>query len=495
MTTTDGAADAGPDAGGPATRWTFSFPVTNFTTPFVATGKDGSVAIGGTYTGAPTIGTTTLPQVTAGLGVFVLRLDPNGKLVWVKGWNPPAVGSDNAVILSAVAIGDDNRVYAAGDGANFSFGTNGAVPAAPSAAATERHGFIVRFAPVDGTVEGITVITAQLGASARQLKLDRAGNTMVVAGSFMGTLFFDGGGTVTTSATCMNTFCGVFAASYDGATPAATWAKSATIANGSATGTTKVHDVAVADDVVVAASFLGSSAAWTGTATTKPAAGLSGVEDALIVKLANNGGLVWMQVYGDPSTMSGGAPDGALPSFPNSVAIAKDKTVFLGGQFNKRVKLGSTTLVAPAPSSGTAQPTDGYFAGLSATTGDALWARAVSGPETEDVPSVMAMSGGDVIAAARYQSGSIVIDGKPLANPASDGAGIALLRYTTAGTLVAAVSSNGLQAGLGPKLSPLANDGVALGIGMTGKISLGPLSASSDGAGTKPSMFYAGFTP
>jgi hypothetical protein len=107
----------------------------------------------------------------------------------------------------------------------------------------------------------------------------------------------------------------------------------------------------------------------------------------------------------------------------------------------------------------------------------------------------MAMSGGDVIAAARYQSGSIVIDGKPLANPASDGAGIALLRYTTAGTLVAAVSSNGLQAGLGPKLSPLANDGVALGIGITGAISLGPLSASSDGAGTKPSMFYAGFTP
>jgi hypothetical protein len=493
--TTDGAADSGADAHVSETRWAFSFPVTSFSTPYIATGADGSVAITGTYVGSPTVGTTVLPQATA-QGIFVARLDPKGVPVWVKGWNVPQIpGTPDFIAgVTAVALGDDNRVYLAGDGSNFSFGSGGDVPVVPvGGTGAERHGFVVRFKAADGAVDGITLVKAQAGASARQLKLDRLADSMVIAGSFTGTLSFDETAT-TVGATCGNGFCGIFAAKYDGATPTVTWAKSGTIANASVSGS-KMHDIAINDDVVIAASFVGTAASWTGAASPENAVGLSSAEDVLIVKLANNGGLVWMKAYGDPSALTGPAPDGAQPASPNSVTIAKDKTVFVGGSFDKRVKLGSTTLTAPPPSSGPNQPSDGFFAALSATTGDALWARAVSGADSEDVPSVMAFSGGDVLAAARYQSGGIVVDGKPLENPATDGAGIALLRYTTAGTLVSAVSTKGLRAGLGPKVAPLPGDGIAVAVGMTGTMSLGPFSASSDVGGTKPSMIYGGFTP
>src|SRR5262249_2000322 len=154
----------------------------------------------------------------------------------------------------------------------------------------------------------------------------------------------------------------------------------------------------------------------------------------------------------------------------------------------------STTLTAPAPASG-GQLNDGWFGALSATNGDGLWARAVTGTAYETVTSVMAFPTGDVAIMARYQSGGIVIDTKPLENPATDGAGLALLRYTTSGSIVSALSSKGLNAAFGPQIAPLPNEGVAIDLCMSGSIALGPFSATSDASGTKPSMVLGAFSP
>lgn len=472
------SGDAGADVQVAGLRWSFSFAIDNYAGPFMATSSDGHVAIAANYSGQPTVGTTVMPN--AAPGVLVALLDPQGKVVWARGFD---VTGDKFGI-TGVEIGDDNRVYVAGDGANFDFGSGVTLPAvAADGGGTDRHGFVVRFAAAGGTSDGINVFTATGGSKAGHVKVARSGSSMVVAGTFSGMLGFAPGKSAT--AACGNTPCGYFAARYDGDTVA--WVTTGIAANTTGNFGVDMHGIAFADDIVLGGSFVGTSVTWTGGSAIS-AASTDTAEDMYIVKLASNGGLTWAKVYGDTTTTNAGA------SFPNTVTIAKDKTVFIGGGFNRKLVLGTQTLTAPPPNTGPQQD-DGVFAALDSSNGSVLWARSASGPAFEDVGSVMSFANGDVMAAIRYQSGGIVVDGKGLENPDVDGAGVALLRYNTAGTLVSAMSSKGIGGAFGPKVALLPNDGIAFSISMVGSFTLGPFAATSANNGMSKSMIYGGFTP
>lgn len=315
---------------------------------------------------------------------------------------------------------------------------------------------------------------------------------MIVAGGFRGTIDFDDTATKTANAICTNSIiCGLFAASFDGAIPAVNWVTSGTVAN--ATDNGSVHDVDFQDDIALVASFTGDSVAWQG-GKTAPAVGFTGAADVLVVKLASSGGATWLASHGDPSGSDAGAPSGASRVDPNNVVIAKDKTIVVTGDFNGRVKVGSTTLTATV-STGPSQLDDGYIAGFSANDGSGLWAKQVSGNDFETVPALLALSSGNVLAATRYRSGGIVVDNTLLATPAPNGAGLALLEYTTGGVLASATSSASMDRGLGPRLAHLPNDGIGIAMAINGKLKLGPLSITSGSNGTAPTTFFAGYTP
>lgn len=89
----------------------------------VAVDEDGSIVIGGTFQGQATFGDQTVTAQVRHLrqrAVFVARLDPAGKVSWIR-----QVGFANAATQVSVAIGPDRNIFVGASGVG-SIGKDGA---------------------------------------------------------------------------------------------------------------------------------------------------------------------------------------------------------------------------------------------------------------------------------------------------------------------------------------------------------------------------------
>jgi cysteine-rich repeat protein len=138
---------------------------------YLAVDAVGNVYLVGAFSSTVTFGTTTLEPVAVGDDGFVVKMDPNGAVVWARAI--ASVGSDSA---RAVAVDDIGNVYVGGRyGAEMTLDT-GVALTAPGGI---QDGFVVKLDP-----DGVALWARRIGGSTgsdvvNDLALDAAGNVVV----------------------------------------------------------------------------------------------------------------------------------------------------------------------------------------------------------------------------------------------------------------------------------------------------------------------------
>lgn len=347
--------------------------------------KDGSgnLYIAGTFAD-PTLvfGSTVIPNPTS-VGLFLLKLDNAGNVVWVK--NTKGYGGLGNTEAVAVAIDPAGNIFMAGYYTDsVTFGSTTLVNAAPFGS----NVFLVKYNASGNVVWAKD--SHGLGGNdiATSIATDGSGNIFVSGAYTSSTISFDGVNLFNSAGENM------FVVKYD-TSGHAVWGNSAV------TDSDYVQNAATATDasgnVFVTGGFSGTSVAF-GSTTLTNAGGSSGTEQIFLAKYDNTGSLAWAKSPG-----GGGQSDLAY-----SMTTDAAGNIYIGGFFGALpVTFGSTTLTNFGP-----------FIARYNTAGVAAWAKGADAASSGGVYALAGDAFGHLYAAGGYNL-PLTFDGITLAAPAS----------------------------------------------------------------------------
>ena len=272
----------------------------NITAVKHAVGADGSVYLGGSFSGTVNLGGNSL--TSAGTGLMVARVNAAGDWKWAIAMSDTASASINAITTDA-----NGNLYVAGQ-----YGGTLSVPgkSALVAAGSSQHLFLARINPVDGSVVWIQEAGANTASNSASIRgMATFGSSIYVCGHFTGSGVLFGGTNL--SASMLNAFLGKLDSNGNWL-----WAR------GAGGGKDDIATAITADsdgNVYVTGEF-GATTATFGTTTLTSA----GQRDLFLAKLDSNGAWTF-------AVRAGGATDDR----GTALAWAQDTgSLFLVGEFS-----------------------------------------------------------------------------------------------------------------------------------------------------------------
>jgi len=338
---------------------------------------NGGVVVAGMFEGtSATIGSVTLTnansQATTSPDIFVARLSAAGQ--WTQAVQAGGPSIDSATDLVVNPTTGTATVVGSFVGGTCTFGTRTLTGASSNAL------FVARLNAAGTWAQAVGVVSSGAPNAASGVALDAAGNAVVSGYRFGGGAVQFGSITLTSSSTV------AFVARLS---MAGTWTQAvqATTAGGFVAGGPVAVDAN--DNVVVAGNFRNGPATFGSyTLTYTP-----DFDNMFVARLSSAG--VW--------TQAAQVADCGR-SFPNSLALAADGSVWVAGQFGSPLaRFGTTTLTNPSTTPippSTALTVDVFVARLSAT---GSWTYAAqAGGLNDDYPTAVRLDGSRVLVAGTF---------------------------------------------------------------------------------------------
>lgn len=328
----------------------------------------GGVVVAGNFSSATaTIGSVTLTNSSTqptNEDMFVARLSAAGQ--WTQAVQ---AGGPSIDVISDLVVNPANgtaTVVGYFVGGTCAFGPRSLTGASSSAL------FVARLNTSGTWTQAVGVTSTGAPNSASGVALDAAGNAVVCG-------FFQGGGTVQFGSTTLTSSSATaFVARLS---VAGTWTQAVQAATGSG-GFAAAGQVAVdaAGNVVIAGNFRDASVSFSTSTLTYTAP----FDNLFVARLSSAG--VW--------TQAAQAVDSGR-SFPNSISLAADGSVWMAGQFGSPlIRFGTTTLTNPSTTPippSTTPSVDIFVARLSAA---GSWTYATqAGGLNDDFPSTVLLDG------------------------------------------------------------------------------------------------------
>lgn len=328
----------------------------------VAVDAGGNVVVTGLYRNTASFdlwpGTTTLTSVGSD-DVFVLKLDPNGNLVWLRSF-----GGESTDFGNAVAVDVTGNIYTAGEFGstadfdpgvgNFNLSSKG-----------NRDAFVSKL-DANGNFVWARAFGDGLADTVNAVAVDGSGNVLI-AGSFQGTVDFEpwAAHPSLTAAGALHAFVAKF-----GPQGSLVWAKSF----GGSTGTT-ARSVAVDSlgNVYTGGNFNGTTDFDPGSGVTDLTAVAN--HDAFVSKLDADGNFVWARSFGGNSVAS-----------VEGIGADTIGNVFAGGYFFGTVDFDPGSGITNLTSAGSSDPflvklgSDGVTNPTTTTTTTTTTVPVVGGP-------------------------------------------------------------------------------------------------------------------
>ncbi|MEI7607441.1 MAG: SBBP repeat-containing protein [Rhodospirillaceae bacterium] len=389
----------------------------------IATDGSGNVYVTGNYRGTvdfdPGVGTANLTS-NGGADVFIEKLDSSGAFVWVKSF-----GGSADDVGCGVAVDGSGNVYVTGafwSEVDFD-------PGVGTANLTSNGVEDVFIEKLDSS--GAYVWTKTFGAAdldrAEGIAVDNSGN-VVVTGYFHDTVDFDpGAGTYSLSASVQD----IFVEKLD-SSGAFVWAKSFV---GSTVGVGSGVAMDGSGNVYITGYFMN-------TVDFDPGAGIANLTTnagtaVFIEKLDSSGNYVWAKAVGDTGVDSG-----------NGIAVDGSGNVYATGSFTGTVDFD--------PGAGTANLTGNgvgsVFIEKLDSSGNYVWAKAVSGSSTNSGNGVAVDDSGNVYTTGSFSGAADFDPGAGTANLTSNGGtGVFIEKLDSSGNYVWAkgFGGSGNDAGTG----------------------------------------------
>ena len=387
------AADTGPKSTG-TLQWVDHFG-TNFTAFRLVTDSSGNSIVAGAYfayTGVK-LGSYTAPTTQMGDALLV-KLDPQGKVIWIKPFGGP---QDDA--FNAVGVDEKGDVYVAGN-------TVGGITIKDIIAGPAR--FIAKFSGTDGAPVWDHAYSGD--AVGQSINLDVRGGTVAFADAFSGNLTYDTG----TGKTVTATFGGIdiFLTVVDPTTGATQWTKVfGSSGDDHAAGLSVGADgsMAISDDFLgPLKGVLASPIMPTGTAF-----------NGAICRFDKAGNALWAKGFGDPTNLNMGI---------NTVSFAGGRIAF-GGYFTGGINFGDGQ-------HGTAGADDAFVAVIDDTSQNTLWSDAFGGSGIDTDYGIALDAWNNVVATGITLSPDFKVDGKSPPSPSPRTQALFLLKWNAAGKLL-----------------------------------------------------------
>ena len=388
----------------------------------VATDAAGNVYLGGFFAGTGTLGSFVLEGPEFGGVLFVAKLDPQGRPLWVRqtGGNPRAQ-------VQGLAVSPSGEVYLVGGfngeitlGAFTLKSAGEPIPSGPFTIAVDD--ILVAALSPDGEVRWAKRFGGVLQDFGQAAALSPDGDIVIGGGCAGGFLFGDKpvGSSGGSDDACLARL------SPSGEVRWAT--------TGGGYGTDEVRSLAVdRQGQVFAVGQVHGPASFAGHA-------LPGVDDynGFLVKLSPQGGVQWAK------------PIGADPTHEGATAVALEpegRGVIVAGSFETTLKLAGKQLKAHGGG-------DLFLARFSTADGAAEWARAVGGAGDEFAGALTVDARGTIYLAASFEQ-MLVLDAFTLA--AAGGEDVLLAAFSPQGTARWVISGGGTSSDSGSALA-LASD-------------------------------------
>ncbi len=321
----------------------------------LSTDEDGNVYLTGTFTGLINFGTTESPIWLESLGwgsdAFLLKVNPEGVVQWVKG-----LGGEFTSMGSGVAATPDGHVVMCGRFLDSLIITPPPPNYTPQAGTDGNRVFLIKFSQ-EGDYMWLKRFGGSAGQAPKSLKADASGN-LILAGDFIGTLLLHPGDA---NATFTSQGSDLYLAKYD-SLGNYLWARSIGAAGWEfAQGL----DVAPGGDIALSGSF---------TATfdfgeTPGQHVLNNVlnADVFVARLSANGNTLWAHSAGSTGSDVGLA-----------VAIDDFNQVHISGEFRQEMSFSNADETFNIQASGVFQ-NDAFMASYS-PDGNLHWAANLGCP-------------------------------------------------------------------------------------------------------------------
>jgi hypothetical protein len=341
----------------------------------IAVARNGDVVVAGTFTKTLTLGGPAITSAADSQDVYVARYTADGHYLWSV-----SLGGTDTDYLHGIATDSNGDVYVTGSFAgpvNFGGGTR-AIP---------QGAFLVKLAATSGVYKWDISLPSTDSYAVALLSSD----TVVVSGTFSGTVDFGGGNR--TAMGDEDTFLAAYttggahiwsnALSTSGGFPAREWG----------------HIAPIDEDILVTAGYAGTATLDQGVFSSY------GTEDALVARYRGaNGAQVWAKSL----TQSGSQIDGLSPS-----SIASDgKRVIVSGIFSGTKNVGGRDMVATGRG-------DAFVVSMDASDGTYMWSQRFGGTAVTDAASLSASSS-RLAMALEFSSETIVIGTQSYTAAAND---------------------------------------------------------------------------
>jgi hypothetical protein len=382
---------------------------------------NGGVVVAGMFEGASaTIGSVTLTnansQATTSPDIFVARLSAAGQ--WTQAVQAGGPLIDSATDLVVNPTNGTATVVGSFVGGTCTFGTRTLTGASSNAL------FVARLSAAGTWAQAVGVASSGAPNAASGVALDAAGNAVISGYRFGGGAVQFGSITLTSSSTV------AFVARLS---VAGTWTQAvqATTSGGFVAGGPLAVDAN--DNVVLAGNFRNGPATFGPyTLTYTP-----DFDNMFVARLSSTG--TW--------TQAAQVADCGR-SFPNSLSLAADGSVWVAGQFGSPLaRFGTTTLTNPSTTPifpSTALTVDVFVARLSAT---GSWTYAAqAGGLNDDYPTAVLLDGSRVLVAGTFGPAPASFGPLTLTTPATTAGFVAGL----AGGVLSTTSAVGATLALAP---------------------------------------------
>lgn len=351
---------------------------------------DGSIVLGGIFTGNMTIGMDVLasPGGVNNDG-YIVKYLPDGTQAWAK-----SVGGTNTDGFSQLTELSDGNIGFAGGSFSGTYSLSGGVSAA-NTGSSGSDVFIgkINSATGDGMwVQGYGSVSGNEVFDGIMVRGTPDGGLAVVAPWQVAALSFSNSALTLTKA---NTNQEWLMLKYDAA-GALVWAKSA----GGVNGDTPYNMAVLADGDVVAYGLVNGSVTFgAGEAGVSTSAGF-GSNDGVLARFSGvDGTMKWVKRFG-------GTGGESIPSFA-ALGVLPDGSLAITGSFSN--SLGRFGVGEPGETSLTAPSTAGelYVARMNVSNGNLIWAKSAGGLFTETATALLVLDRGDIAVSGHFSSATV----------------------------------------------------------------------------------------
>lgn len=382
--------------------------INGITVAAVTVDSNQNIYITGFFARTVNIGGTLL-DAGAGSGMFIVKYDTNGNVVWAK----KAVGNDR-IVSTTIAVDNAGSVYVGGSFSAASFTMNSVTLTNSTASTAFQDGFAMKFDANGTAIWGKSYGVSSGNDIVYDLIADSSGSIFVVGGRH---------NSVTNS---RNLFVRKVTASGGGNL----W-----FSEVSGSGFDFATDVTVdnSGNVYVTGIYESSSLTFGSTTLTN-----AGNYDMFVTKFASSGDVLWSKSIGNINNV-----------VSEGIDVDSNGNLYLFGYFNSPTLTIGTTILNNI---GSALST--YFVSKFDSSGNAIWAvRPNGGATTSSGANMQVDSEGNCFITGVYTTANMVFGATNLSN--SGGRDIFLARYNTNGTAIWAKS-------IGSSVDDFAQD-IALG--------------------------------